>query len=362
MWIVTIGILIALLLTYLESSGQLKNGMLYGFIIVATLQMIHYDFGNDYMGYLQNYNEYTRYVFNYQSIKDGVFYKDWGWVILCFLFKPLGGFFTMVAVLSIIQNIIIYRFIQREIRSDLLLFAVFIYLVNTAFYVLGFSMLRQWFVCCVFLGMWKYIKKKNWIIPLVVLSSCSLIHASARILIPFAFFGFLPVNKGKVLVWVLLLFIAFLWLAKEPVLNMLEGVIKVGSFEDYFSTYSDDESTATFRLGFVLNCIPIVLSLLYLWNNEGDECSRRMVIMSVIPFLLIPFAQIVPLIGRIGNYFAIYQIASYPIIYKAVNKKIIRQACTAIYVLITIYGYFGFYASPVWREHFSTFHTIFSVL
>ena len=47
MYIVIICSLIALLLTYLESTNQVKGGMKWGLVMVTILGMIHYDYGND---------------------------------------------------------------------------------------------------------------------------------------------------------------------------------------------------------------------------------------------------------------------------------------------------------------------------
>jgi hypothetical protein len=43
--------LFTILLTHLESKGQLKNGMAIGFVIMTILAVIRYDYGNDYMNY-----------------------------------------------------------------------------------------------------------------------------------------------------------------------------------------------------------------------------------------------------------------------------------------------------------------------
>ena len=47
MYIVIFCFLIALLLTYLESTNQVKSGMKWGLVMVTILCMIHYDYGYD---------------------------------------------------------------------------------------------------------------------------------------------------------------------------------------------------------------------------------------------------------------------------------------------------------------------------
>ena len=106
MYIVSIFSIVALLFTFLESRGRFQNGMFYGFCLVTFLGCIHYDYGNDYMNYL---NIYEDVIFYNHSIID-VFenghriYGQTGWHLLCYLFQYLGGFFMMVAILNIFMN------------------------------------------------------------------------------------------------------------------------------------------------------------------------------------------------------------------------------------------------------------------
>ena len=115
MYVVIFISLVCLFLTYLDSIGKFRKGLSFSFVLLGFLAAIHYDYGNDYMPYYELYSQLTYYPFDYKSIIDGD-YKDYGWAFLCYIFKPLGGFFTMVAVLSIIQNYIVYKFIKREVK------------------------------------------------------------------------------------------------------------------------------------------------------------------------------------------------------------------------------------------------------
>ena len=112
MYIVIFVSLIALALTFLNSRGRLQGGMAYGFILLAFLGAIHYDYGNDYMAYYEKFEEINEKSFDIGLIFSGEVFKEPGWALLCYLFKPLGGFFVMVAAFNIVQNII------REIESN----------------------------------------------------------------------------------------------------------------------------------------------------------------------------------------------------------------------------------------------------
>ena len=84
--------------------------------------------------------------------------------------------------------------------------------------------------------------------------------------------------------------------------------------------------------------------------------------LSIISFIIAPFSEIIPIVGRIGMYFGVYQIIAAPKIYSNVENNIIRWGLLFIFCFMTMHGYMGFFNSPIYREAYTTFHTIFSVI
>lgn len=362
MYIVFICSLIALFLTWQESIGRLKGGMKIGFILVTFLGAIHYDYGNDYLAYYNIYELCTNIPFDLNDILSREVFKEPGWVLLCWMFKYLGGFFMMVAILNIVQNAIIYKFIVREVDVKWWPMAVFIYLFSTNLYLMSFSMMRQEFVTVVFLGMWRYIKERKWWIPLIVLYLCSFIHSSAIVLLPFSFWGFLPVNKGKIIGIIYVTILLSLWLFKDTLNSIFTYSLALDdSFSAYADTYSNDDNSMHIGLGFVMNMIPFVLAIVLLtskFNYSGDK--RRLVAMAAVSFLITPFGQIIPIIGRISMYFLIYNLGAIPLVYNNLKNNIIKYGLVAVYCFMILYDYYIFFHSEVWIDKYSTFHTIFS--
>lgn len=364
MEIVVICSLIALFLTYLESKRHMRNGMFYGFALVTFIGMIHYNYGNDYMSYLDIFEDVTRYSFNLKAILEKDYYNDPGWVLLCFLFKPFGGFFMLVAVLNLIQNAIIYIYIKEYVEKRWWIFGVFIYLFVTDLYLLSFSMMRQMFVVVMFLGMWKYIVKRKWWLPFVVFYLCSYIHGSAYVLLPFAFWGYVPMNKAKYLGVGYAVLLLMLWLFG----NMLNDIFQLAltmdeSFTQYSETYDDVDKGLKIGFGFVVNMIPFVLSIKFLLSNNGHSCQQKsLVALSTIYFIIAPFLLIIRLVSRVGYYFEIYAIASLPLIYGDIKKVYIRRCLIICYVVITVYSYFNFFNEGVFALPYAEFHTIFECI
>lgn len=362
MFVVILCSLTAVFLTYLESQKSLNNGMKYGMVLVTILGAIHYAYGNDYLSYYSIYSEVTRYSFDLSGILAGDYYRDPGWVLLCWLFKPIGGFFMMVAVLNVIQNIIVYKFIKENVAQKWWTFAVFVYLFATSFYLMSFSMMRQMFVMIVFLGMWKYIIQRKWWIPLVVLYLCSFIHGSAKVLIPFAFWGFIPMKNAKYVGIGYGVLLVVLWFFKSTLNDLFLFTMTLNDgFSEYADTYGNDDNGLKLGLGFIINMIPFVLSLVFLMSKKNNHPSqtKSLVALSAISFLITPFGQIIRLIGRIGIYFGIFSIAALPYIYDNIKDRTCRAVLLSLYILITLYDYYLFFTDSVYSEEYSTFHTIF---
>ena len=363
MFVVIFCSVLALVLTYFNSNDKIKWGMKLAFILITLLGVIHYDYGNDYMSYYRLYNQVTSYNFNLNAILEKEYYRDPGWVILCFLFKPIGGFFMMVAILNIIQNTIVFRFIKVNVHKEQWTFAVFVYLFVTSFYLMSFSMMRQMFAMIMFLGMWKYIIRRQWWIPLIITYLCSLVHGSALVLLPFAFWGFIPMKNAKYIGIAYVILLGVLWIFGNTLNEMFQFAMAMDdSFSEYADRYEDSDTGLKLGLGFVINMIPFVLSCMFLLSKESKHTyqEKSLVALAAIAFLIMPFGQIIQLIGRVASYFSIFSLASIPLVYGNIKNKGIRKIFVTLCVFITMYNYYLFFLEGVYEEKYSTFHTIFS--
>lgn len=365
MYIVLLCSLIALLLTHLETKGKMNGGMKWGVILTAFLGVIHYDYGNDYMPYYEVFKQVTSYPFDIDAILAKEYYRDPGWVILCFLFKPIGGFFMMVATLNVIQNCIVYKFIKKYVDRKWWTMAVFIYLFVTSYYLMEFSMMRQIFVVIMFLGMWPYIIERKWWIPLIVIYLCSFVHGSALVLLPFAFWGFIPMDNAKYVGVCYAIVLMLLWLFGDTLNTIFQFAMTMDDeFSEYADRYENAETGLKLGFGFIINMIPFVLSVIFLLSKNRIYTTKEksLVALGAIAFLIIPFGQIIRLVSRISTYFGIFSIAALPLIYGNIKNKMVRFGFVTLYVLITIYDYWLFFNEGAFVKSYSTFHTIFSQL
>lgn len=360
MYVVIFCSLLALLLTYLESKHRLRGGMKLGFILVTLLGVIHYNYGNDYMAYYDIYKSIVNVPFNFSNVIGGYVYKEPGWALINYAFKPIGGFFMMVAVLNIIQNVIYYRFIKNNVARSWWPVAIFIYLFSSNFYLLNFSMMRQGLVIAVFLAMWKYIKAKKWHIALVGLILAASVHSSALILLPFSFWGFLKMKNGKVWAIIYLVLFFFLWSADDFLNGVFEALIIFEEFQEY-SYYLKDAESVEFGVGFLINMLPFVVSIYYLMiDKEQTEQNHQLVALATIGFMILPFGQIIPLISRVGMYFGAFSICAFTDSYSIIRNRYMRWIMIGIYVAITLYDYWNFFNNSVYADSYYHFKTIFT--
>lgn len=360
MYVVIVCSLLALLLTYLESKHKLRGGMKLGFILVTLLGVIHYDYGNDYMAYYDIYKSIVNVPFNFSNVIGGYVYKEPGWAFINYAFKPIGGFFMMVAVLNIIQNVIYYRFIKNNVARSWWPMAIFIYLFSGNFYLLNFSMMRQGLAIAIFLAMWKYIKTRRWVVALIGLILASTIHSSALVLIPFSFWGFLRMSNGKI--WAILYAVLFfvLWSAEGFLNRIFETVIVFEEFQEY-SYYLKDAESVEFGVGFLINLLPFVVSIYYLMiDKEQTEQNHQLVALATVGYMILPFSQILPSIGRVGMYFNVFSIGAFTMAYSGIKTRYLKYALVFVFMFMTLYDYWNFFNSAVFSKSYSTFQTIFS--
>lgn len=359
--------LIALLLTYLDSRGSLKNGMSLGFILVTILGCIHYNYGNDYIGYHEMYYEITSLPLRFDYLLGNIYNRDPGWVVLNHLFKHLGGFFMMVAVLNVIQNLVYFKFIKDNLQKKHWFFAMMIYLMSSSLYVMNFSMMRQGLAMALFIWSWTFLKTKRVIPALIILLIASAIHRSAQMLLPFVLLAIIPINNKITVATYISLIIALYFSASLlsdvfSSLNTLDELQGKQSLE-YYSRTTESDDLSSIGLGFWVNMIPFVVAMWVLirYGSNMDNAHKLLIAIFSVSFLVAPLGQALSILGRFGMYFEAFKIAAIPYIYSLLPKKW-NQVVTALFVLMLVYGYISFFRSPIWIKDYSTFHTIFSVL
>ena len=243
MIVVIIISILALLLSILQSLGVFRKGLMSGFVLTTFLLMIHFNYGNDYATYYEWYLDVVDANYSFSELfEPETFIKDPGWFILYWLFALIfgrGGFFIMVAILSVIEGVIFYKMICKYVPERWYWLAMFIYLFQTCLYPLTFSMMRQALVMAVFLYIYNNIRERKYIIQsLLLFILCVFIHKSSVFFLPFLFINYLPLKHGKnIAIALVVLLFAFFFLSRITH-RVLDYIMMISFFVTYGSMYS----------------------------------------------------------------------------------------------------------------------------
>lgn len=226
-------------------------------------------------------------------------------------------------------------------------------------------MMRQWFVMFVFIGMWPFIKERKWWIPLIALFLCRFIHGSAIILLPFSFWGFLPIKKGYLTAIIFVVFLFLLWYSGSFANELFQQTVMLTDTDSFVERYEEAEvGKISLRIGAILKYVPLLLGIIYLITSENHPLhQRQLATLSLIGFSITPLTQLMPMIGRLGMYFSVFQIATIPIIYGHIKQSILKRMFLALFIVILLYDYYMFFTHGVFARFYNRpFTSIFSVL
>ena len=356
---------LAMLFAYLEGIDRNKNGLIIAFGIITIYMAIRYDYGNDYMSYLESFYRYFDYrgsLFDFNSLKDMHAHNEYGWVFLNLLFRPLG-FFGLIIVLAIVENWIIYDFVKSYVPKRWYPFALFIYVFNPNILVLGSSMMRQWLAICIFIFSFRFIRDRKPIRYLICIMVAITMHSSAIILLPFYFITYLRnVNLSfKSLFWFIPLLV--LWFIVSPRLfsSNLDWLLS-GDEAEYYEVYTTDSSGETYGI------LGIIAAFLYpiiciTQTNKFDPKLRLLIYLFFCSIFLRPLGLVVGMVHRLGFYFMVFSIVVFPMVMEKIRKIRIEWVYVLLVIIIvpTLRDFYVFFHSKNWIDHYLNYQTIFSV-
>lgn len=348
---------LAVLLAWLSRFEKFKYGLELSFILLAFFMSIRYNFGNDYVGYLDYFKNASLFADFKNSIQSNQF--EIGWNLLSYLFRPIG-FFGMIIFLTIFEYFVIYRFIKRYVPVEWYWFAVFIFTFNVAHMLICASMMRQFLAMCIFLLSVDFIVQKKWLISIVLVLVASSFHTSALILLPVCFVGYLNITltPKKVAIWfgvyLLIYFFATYFLS-----DLYFKIISLEQFERYQYYINHEKVAKGSGLGILFSLI-MFFFVLFTQKDQNEEVKKLFLLYSC-SFIFEIFSEFTPLIVRLGFYFSIISIVCYPLILNKIENKIIKYALFFGYFLVTLKLLIDFYnPSGIWYKSYATYQTIFS--
>ncbi|HEY5368242.1 MAG TPA: EpsG family protein [Hanamia sp.] len=346
--------IISVLFAFLAKYKETKWGLIASFTVIFIFLALRYDFGNDYMGYLEGFNNVNSYgEINY----FGKYYNyEIGWLVLIRLFHNYG-FFSMVGFLALLNCIIYYRFIKKYVEVKYYWLAVFIYVFDPRFMLIQASAMRQSLAIGIFILSIDYIYKKDLIRFALCIGIASLYHSSALILFPAYFLGFIHKKGNKYSGMLLFGIFISLFLFPASFASYINSVI--AAYFQKYEIYQGAAGTIGTGIGVLYASGMFLLVLFYDKFQSGQHALLFKI--AIVSFLFIPLSLMIALISRVGMYFTPSIIIVYPRILKSINSTAYKVIFIIPFFLVTGYVFVTFFNSELWRTNYGVYKTIFSV-
>ena len=338
---------------FLAKYKQSQWGLKAAFTLIFTFLAIRYDFGNDYQAYLDIFLKTAENNdFNFDELI--LSYYEPGWMLLNWSFRHFG-FFAMIAMLALCNCIIYYRFIAKYVPVKYYWLATFLYIFFPGFMLIHSSAMRQSVATMIFVFSLDYLYRKDAMRYLLCIALASIFHFTALILFSVYLLAF-SVNRinfirGFVLVSV---FVALFLFG-----GLLSPYIKIGisSFSDKYDAYQEPGIVGS-GFGFIYYSVLFLITL-HFERAQNREISLIYKI-AVCSFLIIPLPLIIDMIGRFIIYFIPATIVVYPTIVMNLKNITTKLLFSATLIAITIFQFFQFFSSDIYRGGFEKYHSIFS--
>ena len=346
--------LITTLLLYNTRNGKFKYSLEFAFLLITIFAALRFEFGVDYPDYLSQF-----YFYNDQgySMEDSDRLRtEVGWLFLTILFKPLG-FFAMVAILSVLEQFIVYYIIKKFVDVKYYWFAVFSYLISVQLYLTGLSMMRQFLAMSVCLIAFNLLLNRRFVIGFSLIALASLFHLTALVVLPFsAIFILKDVVIGRKRVIAISFSMGILIFASYFMSgNQFLGMIQSTAFERY-ENYVNASTSGKFGVSTIFNWICWFIVLMY--QCKQDRELRYLTVLFLFSGIFLSLSNAVPILDRTGLYFMILL----PICYSSMLKympKNYAKFFIFFFIVIRLYNYYSFVTSGGWGSSFYEYKTIF---
>ncbi len=341
------------------------GGLEVGFMLLTVYLCIRYDYGNDYMSYLDDFKLYNSLsslsISDFEGLSELQTRGDFGWVIINKLCAPLG-FFGMIILLTVLFMGQIYFFIKKYVPPKWYWLSVFLFSFHPSLMVVGVAgMLRQWTAIFIFLCCIDLIRRRRIIPYMLLILVATTIHKSAFILFPVYFISYLKFN-GKRVVFTFFFLLA-VWYLIAP---LIPNELIMSLFEnEYLESYGGTIGRGTESRFGISSILFIGMPLLCLSQMKMQEEKVQLLFkLLLIGLLFHPFLILNPTIGRLVFYFSVLAVVVYPLTIETLmskGEKLWGILIVFIFIVYYIIIFKDHFLSDVWFNTSYHYKTILDV-
>lgn len=340
-------------MSYLARGEKHRYLLAWAFVLLSCVLGVRYGYGNDFYTY--------EYYFNHGELDSGNTENiEPCWALLNKLFKPFG-FPSFVFFMTAIEHLMIFDLIRRHVHANYYWFAVFLYVFNPNYMLIGLSMMRQFLVQILGLYALEKAIDKKYIQFFLIVSLAFTIHKVAIFLLLLYLLPFIKRPKWWIFIGV---FFIMYFIISNMMLIIEQGIGLIQeSGMKYADSYLNDQVLGDDnKLGLktVLHYfVFIVFFIRGLKFLEKKEMPFSW--MVVCGILIIPFALAFPMAIRTSWIYTMAEILCFPLLLQNEKSPILKYGLSFILITsILLFEYRGFWGSEIYGAYFRSFTTIFS--
>ncbi len=328
-----------------------KKILLLPFAVLFVFAALRYDYGNDYMSYMNMYDIIT------ETDRDTLI-NEWFFV---FLNEIIPSFQLLLAIVSLFFLFTVYKLITDNVELEYLGFAFLIFVINPYLFLVNLSAVRQSIAIGLFIIAVGFAYKKKIIPYIAIIILAALFHNSAIVLLPIYFLA----NGNRIKKWQLITVIAvflFFLLTPEVLYAFIEEVLSYfdnANYNYYFDDIAENSLRAT-----LLSSLYGIYVLMNIGRLSGKKLMFAKLYLVAVVFSVLAYR--LSMLTRIQMYFDIFSVVAIPAIIEENYKnndnyesRIINiYAFPALLFIIYILRYYSFFTNDLW-ESFTVYKTIF---
>ena len=223
------------------------------------------------------------------------------------------------------------------------------------------SMMRQYLAMTIFLFAIRYIIERKIIKYMLLIVSAAFIHTSIIILLPVYFIGYINASlfKKDIIRICITIVVAFWYTIGAyyfgDIINELLGLSLLQRYDLYAG---NDVKSISLGFSAVLYIFLFYLGISSIKNSTREETI--LILITLIGVLIIPLGTSIPHITRMSFYFTYALIFVCPILLTKIRRRSVRFILVMLMMIFYINSLVSFIDSPINKEVYSTYHTIFS--
>jgi len=351
--------------TWLQQIGAIENGLKISYFLIFLFLSLRYDFGNDYMPYLEGY-------LGLQRLDRSELYfrgNEVGWLFLNYFYKSIFGdlgFHFMLAGMAAFTCFVLYRFTIKYISPEYYALSIALLLLEPNNILVISSAMRQSIAVGIFLLNIDSLIEKRYVQYIAGILLASLFHSSVLFFLVLILVNF--VNWKIHIPFIFLIFALFLVLISNAgeffkLINLLlesQGVVDYS----YYSETGFEKTKMGF--GFALN-IFIYLFIIIFNRDAYDNMDRYNIIkMTIFALFLVGISIAVPLASRLTFYISPCVVCTYTYTLNKIKEmddesSVIYSNFLALFIgAYFIYQNLIFWQSEVYSPYFLEYKSIIS--